>query len=81
MAAMRAFRRRHLVRIAWRDLANLAPIDTVMAELSWLADACITAACRHATALLGARHGVPRRMTASNCRCSCSAWASSAVAN
>ncbi|HEX9206775.1 MAG TPA: bifunctional [glutamate--ammonia ligase]-adenylyl-L-tyrosine phosphorylase/[glutamate--ammonia-ligase] adenylyltransferase [Steroidobacteraceae bacterium] len=60
MTAIRAFRHRHLVRIAWRDLANLAPIDAVMAELSALADACISAACRHATALLGKRHGVPR---------------------
>ncbi|HET7203975.1 MAG TPA: bifunctional [glutamate--ammonia ligase]-adenylyl-L-tyrosine phosphorylase/[glutamate--ammonia-ligase] adenylyltransferase [Steroidobacteraceae bacterium] len=60
MSALRAFRRRHLVRIAWRDLAGLAPIDAVLRELSTLADACISAACRHATAVLGKRHGVPR---------------------
>ena len=60
MSALRAFRRRHLVRIAWRDLAGHAPIDTVLGELSALADACISAACRHATAVLGRRHGVPR---------------------
>jgi glutamate-ammonia-ligase adenylyltransferase len=59
MAALRVFRRRHLVRIAWRDLAGHAPIEQVLAELSWLADACIGAACRHAAATLGARHGVP----------------------
>jgi glutamate-ammonia-ligase adenylyltransferase len=60
MAALRVFRRRHLVRIAWRDLANQAPIDSILRELSGLADACISAACRHATAVLGRRHGIPR---------------------
>jgi glutamate-ammonia-ligase adenylyltransferase len=60
MAALRRFRRRHLARIAWRDLAGLAPIETVLAELSALAEACIGAACRHATAWLGRRHGLPR---------------------
>ena len=59
MAALRRFRRRHLVRIAWRDLAGLASIDTVLEELSALADACIGAACRQATAALARRHGVP----------------------
>ena len=61
MKALRIFRRRHLVRIAWRDLAKLAPIDTVLRELSWLAEACIGAACRFATATLQQRHGVPKR--------------------
>ena len=60
MHALRRCRRRHLVRIAWRDLAGHATIDTVLLELSALADACIDAACRQATALLGRRHGVPR---------------------
>ena len=59
MQALRVFRRRQLVRIAWRDLAGHAPIDTVLRELSWLAEACIGAACRHATATLATRHGVP----------------------
>ena len=59
MAALRNFRRRHLVRIAWRDLCKHAPIDTVLRELTLLADACIGAACRHATATFAARHGFP----------------------
>jgi glutamate-ammonia-ligase adenylyltransferase len=59
MASLRRFRRRHLVRIAWRDLAGLAPVDTILRELTLLADVCIGAACRHATAVLGRRHGVP----------------------
>ncbi|MGI9245425.1 MAG: bifunctional [glutamate--ammonia ligase]-adenylyl-L-tyrosine phosphorylase/[glutamate--ammonia-ligase] adenylyltransferase [Steroidobacteraceae bacterium] len=59
MASLRRFRRRHLVRIAWRDLAGLASIETVLRELSWLADACIRVACTQATALLTQRHGAP----------------------
>jgi len=59
MASLRVFRRRHLVRIAWRDLAGYASIEQVLAELSALADACIGAACRQAAAVLGARHGLP----------------------
>jgi glutamate-ammonia-ligase adenylyltransferase len=60
MDALRRFRRRQLARIAWRDLANLADIETVLGELSLLADVCIRAACGRAGAMLEARHGVPR---------------------
>jgi glutamate-ammonia-ligase adenylyltransferase len=47
------------VRIAWRDLAGLADVVTVLRELSQLADACIEAACRYAGTQLAARHGAP----------------------
>jgi glutamate-ammonia-ligase adenylyltransferase len=60
MDALRRFRRRQLVRIAWRDLAGLADVETVLGELSRLADVCIRAACRRAAAALEARHGAPR---------------------
>lgn len=60
MDALRRFRRRHLVRIAWRDLAGLAEIDEILLELSRLADACIRASYRNGVALLSARHGTPR---------------------
>ena len=60
MDALRHYRRRHLARIAWRDIAGFAGIPTVLAELSMLADACIGAAQRRAEATLAARHGVPR---------------------
>jgi glutamate-ammonia-ligase adenylyltransferase len=59
MDELRRFRRRQLVRIAWRDLAGLADVETVLAELSLLADVCIRAACRRAGAVLATRHGVP----------------------
>ncbi len=59
MDALRRFRRRQLARIAWRDLAGLATIDTVLEELSLLADVCIVAACARAERELAARHGAP----------------------
>ena len=60
MDALRRYRRRHLARIAWRDIAGFADTTTVLAELSMLADACIGAAQRRAEATLAARHGAPR---------------------
>ncbi len=60
MDALRRFRRRQLVRIAWRDLAGLADVETVLRELSLLADVCIAVACRRAVAALATRHGAPR---------------------
>jgi glutamate-ammonia-ligase adenylyltransferase len=60
MEGLRRFRRRQLVRIAWRDLLALEAIEGILAELSLLADACIDAAVRRATATLAARHGAPR---------------------
>ena len=59
LEALRRFRRRHLVRIAWRDLAGLAGIDIVLHELSLLAEICIDTACRWAGTQLTARHGAP----------------------
>jgi [glutamine synthetase] adenylyltransferase / [glutamine synthetase]-adenylyl-L-tyrosine phosphorylase len=58
---LRRFRRSQLARIAWRDLAGLADIETVLGELSALADICIVAASARAHRELAARHGAPRR--------------------
>ena len=41
MQELRHFRRREMIRIAWRDLAGWAPLSETLSELSWLADACI----------------------------------------
>ena len=38
---LRRWRRREMVRIAWRDIAGLAPLEEVMAETSALADAAL----------------------------------------
>lgn len=60
MAALRRWRRREFVRIAWRDLASWAPLAETLADLSAGADAAIAAACEFALRTLSARHGVPR---------------------
>ena len=38
---LRHFRRREMVRIAWRDLAGWADLQETMDSLSWLADSCL----------------------------------------
>ena len=41
MQLLRNFRRREMIRIAWRDLAGWAPLSETLAEVTWLAEACI----------------------------------------
>ncbi|MDD5577927.1 MAG: bifunctional [glutamate--ammonia ligase]-adenylyl-L-tyrosine phosphorylase/[glutamate--ammonia-ligase] adenylyltransferase [Methylobacter sp.] len=41
MAELRHFRRREMIRIAWRDLAGWAQLTETLLDLSHLADACI----------------------------------------
>ena len=41
MRVLRHFRKRHTVRIAWRDLAGWADVEETLADLSDLADVCI----------------------------------------
>jgi glutamate-ammonia-ligase adenylyltransferase len=41
MQKLRHFRRREMIRIAWRDLAGWAQVSETLVDLSWLADACI----------------------------------------
>jgi glutamate-ammonia-ligase adenylyltransferase len=60
MDSLRRFRRRHMVRIAWRDLAGWADLDETLAELTALADACIRFAYDFAYRTLVARYGTPR---------------------
>jgi glutamate-ammonia-ligase adenylyltransferase len=60
MDALRRFRRRHMVRIAWRDIAGWASLDETLAELTALADACIQFAYSNAYQALAVRYGVPR---------------------
>ncbi len=60
MAALRFNRRREMIRIAWRDLAGLAPLGETMADLSALADASLSVALDWLHADLVRRHGEPR---------------------
>ncbi|MEQ1638721.1 MAG: bifunctional [glutamate--ammonia ligase]-adenylyl-L-tyrosine phosphorylase/[glutamate--ammonia-ligase] adenylyltransferase [Methylococcales bacterium] len=41
MQQLRLFRRREMVRIAWRDLADWADLDETLQDLTLLAEACI----------------------------------------
>jgi glutamate-ammonia-ligase adenylyltransferase len=60
IAELRRFRRRHMVRIAWRDIAGWAELDETLRDLSLLADACIRYAADFAYTSCVRRFGVPR---------------------
>ncbi len=44
MAALRSFRNREMVRIAWRDITGWAPLNETLTDVSLLAEACVQAA-------------------------------------
>jgi [glutamine synthetase] adenylyltransferase / [glutamine synthetase]-adenylyl-L-tyrosine phosphorylase len=60
MTQLRQWRKRELVRIAWRDLAGWADLEETLSELSSFADAAIGAACTYARQTLIERYGEPR---------------------
>ena len=60
LAALRRWRRRALVRIAWRDLMGWASLEETLTELSAFAEAAIDCACRYARQTLVVRYGEPR---------------------
>jgi glutamate-ammonia-ligase adenylyltransferase len=60
MESLRRFRKRHMVRIAWRDIAGWAGLDETLRDLSMLADVCIDFVCKRMHAMLVARYGTPR---------------------
>jgi [glutamine synthetase] adenylyltransferase / [glutamine synthetase]-adenylyl-L-tyrosine phosphorylase len=60
LSALRRWRRREIVRIAWRDLAGWADLTETLGDLSGFADAAIDVAVRHARRGLVARYGEPR---------------------
>ena len=57
--SLRRLRQREMVRIAWRDIANLADLNETMADLSALADACIQGAMGWLHAALATQLGEP----------------------
>ena len=59
LAALRTFRHREMLRILWRDHAQLASIEEAFEALSQLADCCIRAALSVATATLEEKYGTP----------------------
>ena len=58
--ALRQFRNREMLRLIWRDLNQLAPVDEILADLSLLADICLQAAVEHHGRILEEKHGTPR---------------------
>ena len=56
---LRKWRRREMVRIAWRDLAGWAHLEETLADLTSFADAAIRIACEFARRPLVARYGEP----------------------
>lgn len=60
LAALRRWRRRELVRIAWRALAGWADVEETLRESSDFADAAIAACVEYARAQLRERFGEPR---------------------
>lgn len=58
--ALRQFRNREMLRLIWRDLNGLAPIDEILADLSRLADICLQAAVDYHSRALEEKHGIPR---------------------
>ena len=59
MAALRRFRRREMVRIAWRDLAGWATLSEVMTDLTRFSEACIDLCLRRLYQWQSARVGIP----------------------
>ena len=62
---LRCFRRREMIRIAWRDLAGWADLWETMADLSALADACLDRALFSLHEWLCAEYGTPMGMDGS----------------
>jgi len=58
--ALRQFRNLEMMRLIWRDLEELAPVDEILADLSTLADVCLQAAVNFHTQVHEEKHGTPR---------------------
>lgn len=58
--ALRAVRRREMVRIVWRDLAGWAGLGETLLDLSRLADACVAGALRKLDGWMRKEYGSPR---------------------
>ena len=56
---LRRYRRREMVRIAWRDLVGRADLDETLRDLSALARTCVAHALQHLNTWLTAEHGTP----------------------
>jgi glutamate-ammonia-ligase adenylyltransferase len=60
MTALRRFKRRETLRIAYGDIVRGQRLDIVTGQISYLADACLEVATRFARRALEAKRGAPR---------------------
>lgn len=58
--ALRQFRNREMMRLIWRDLNELAPVDEILVDLSTLADICLQAAVSFHSQVHEEKHGIPK---------------------
>ncbi|HVC31709.1 MAG TPA: bifunctional [glutamate--ammonia ligase]-adenylyl-L-tyrosine phosphorylase/[glutamate--ammonia-ligase] adenylyltransferase [Steroidobacteraceae bacterium] len=63
LSSLRRWRRREMVRIAWRALAGWAEVEETLTDLSDFADTAIRVSLEHARQALAARYGEPRSAT------------------
>ncbi|HEY5776063.1 MAG TPA: glutamine-synthetase adenylyltransferase, partial [Xanthomonadales bacterium] len=59
-SGLRQFRNREMMRLIWRDLNELAPVDEILLDLSTLADVCLQAAVDFHGHIHEEKHGTPR---------------------
>ena len=59
LAALRTFRHREMLRILWRDHAQLAGVEDAFEVLSHLADCCIRAAVNFSATAMEEKYGTP----------------------
>ena len=58
--ALRRFRNREMMRLIWRDLNQLAPVDEILADLSTLAEVCLQASVSFHSRSFEEKYGTPR---------------------
>jgi len=59
MLKLREFRRAEMLRLVWRDLLNVAVLEETLADVSALADVCVSVTLDHLYEQLIERYGVP----------------------
>jgi len=58
-AGLRRFRNLQMLRIIWRDLCELAPLDETFADLTALAESCLSATVEYHSRALEEKFGAP----------------------
>jgi glutamate-ammonia-ligase adenylyltransferase len=61
LASLRRFKRRETLRIAYGDIVRNQPVETVVRQISYLADAIVQAAVDYAQRHLAPTYGIPLR--------------------